>query len=85
MLQLQRRHFGTEKGIPTLIVAAASVDVVTAVSLFGIFLGLVFSDGSLVLDIFRAPIQISVGLIFGAGFGFLLWIFPTRKVSDCIL
>ena len=33
-------------GIPTLIVAAASVDVVTAVSLFGIFLGLVFSDGT---------------------------------------
>ena len=33
-------------GIPTLIVAAASVDVVTAVSLFGIFLGLVFSEGT---------------------------------------
>lgn len=32
-------------GIPTLIVAAASMDVVTAVSLFGIFLGLVFSEG----------------------------------------
>ena len=33
-------------GIPTLLVAAASIDVVTAVSLFGIFLGLVFSEGT---------------------------------------
>ena len=30
----------------TLIVASASVDVVTAISLFGVFLGLAFSEGT---------------------------------------
>ena len=32
-------------GIPTLVVAAASGDVVISISLFGVFLGLAFSDG----------------------------------------
>ena len=32
-------------GIPSLVVAAASIDVVISISLFGVFLGLVFSDG----------------------------------------
>lgn len=32
-------------GIPTLVVAGASIDVVISISLFGVFLGLVFSDG----------------------------------------
>ena len=32
-------------GIPTLVIAAASVDVVTAISVFGVFLGLAFSEG----------------------------------------
>jgi hypothetical protein len=81
MLHLQKRHYGVTKGITTLIVAAASVDVVTAVSLFGVFLGLVFSEGSLVLDIFRAPIQIILGLAYGVIFGLLLWILPSRRVS----
>ena len=34
-------------GITTLIVAAANVDVVIAISLFSIFLGLVYSEGIL--------------------------------------
>ena len=32
-------------GIPTLILAAASMDDVIAISLFGVFLGLAFSEG----------------------------------------
>ena len=32
-------------GIPTLVLAAASLDVVICISFFGVFLGLTFSDG----------------------------------------
>ena len=32
-------------GVPTLILAAASMDDVIAISLFGVFLGLAFSEG----------------------------------------
>lgn len=45
MLNLQSRGYGVESGIPTLVVGAASMDVVIVISLFGIFLGLAFSDG----------------------------------------
>ena len=44
-LSLQDMGYGVESGIPTLIVGAASMDVVISISLFGIFLGLAFSDG----------------------------------------
>lgn len=37
--------FFTLTGIPTLIIGAASFDVVISISLFGIFLGLAFSEG----------------------------------------
>ena len=38
-------HTRYSSGIPTLVVAGASIDVVISISLFGVFLGLVFSDG----------------------------------------
>ena len=44
-LNLQSQGFGQASGIPTLIVAAASMDVVICISLFGVFLGLAFSEG----------------------------------------
>ncbi len=44
-LSLQNQGYGQASGVPTLIVGAASLDVVVAISLFGIFLGLAFSDG----------------------------------------
>lgn len=44
-LSLQARGYGQASGIPTLIVAAASMDVVISISLFGVFLGLSFSKG----------------------------------------
>ena len=44
-LSLYSQGYGRESGVPTLIVGAASLDVVIVISLFGIFLGLAFSDG----------------------------------------
>lgn len=46
LLGLQERRYGIAKGIPTLVIAAASFDDVIAISGFGIALGLVFSGGS---------------------------------------
>ena len=77
-LVFQEKVPGINTGVTNLIVAAANVDVVVAVSLFSIFLSLVFSEGSLILDIFRAPIELSVGLSYGFVFGFLLWFLPTK-------
>jgi len=34
--------------------------------------------GQLVLDIFRAPIQIILGVLYVVLFGLLLWLLPTK-------
>ena len=45
LLILQEKGFGVQHGIPTLVMAASSCDDVLAISLFGVFLGVAFSQG----------------------------------------
>ena len=45
LLILQEQGFGVQQGIPTLVMAASSCDDVLAISLFGVFLGVAFSQG----------------------------------------
>ena len=45
LLELQDKGLGVAKGIPTLVIAAASVDDVLAISGFSILLGLAFQGG----------------------------------------
>ena len=44
-LIIQERGYGVAKGIPTLVIAAASMDDVLAISAFTILLGVTFTDG----------------------------------------
>ena len=46
-----------------------------------------FISGSVVLDAFRAPIEISLGIVYGVLCGLLMWILPTKhhvSVYVCI-
>lgn len=45
LLGLSERGYGLDKGIPTLVIAAASVDDVLAITGFGVVLGITFSTG----------------------------------------
>ena len=45
LLSIGEKGLGLSKGIPTLAIAAGSVDNVVAISGFGVMLGLVFSTG----------------------------------------
>ena len=45
LLSLQNRGYGVAKGIPTLVIAAASCDDVLAISAFGVILGTAFATG----------------------------------------
>lgn len=49
MITLQQKGLGVTKGIPTLVVAAASVDDILAISMFGVLLGISFSTGGIQL------------------------------------
>lgn len=70
LLELQIRGYGVAKGIPTMVLAAASFDDVLSITGFGICLSLVFGgqgDISLAVSLIRAPME----LLFGLGGGLL--------------
>lgn len=82
MLALQEDGYGTAEGIPTMVMASSSCDDVLAISLFGVFLGIAFSEGNIYFNIFRGPLEIVMGLSAGLLLGMLLWYFPSKKAGD---
>eukprot|EP00606_Chrysophyceae_sp_TOSAG23-5_P001273 GSChrysophyteH2.ASY1.ANO1.204.1 assembled CDS len=73
LLLLQEQKYGTEKGIPTLVLAAASFDDVLSIQGCFICIGLAFSSGTngLVFDILRAPMEVLVGVLSGLLVGYV--------------
>lgn len=45
MIKLSEEGYGMDKGIPTLVIAASSVDDVLAISGFGVLMGITFAEG----------------------------------------
>ena len=45
LLALSGKGYGLDKGIPTLVIAAASIDDVLAITGFGVLLSIAFSSG----------------------------------------
>lgn len=77
LLGLQERGFGVDKGIPTLVIAAASVDDVLAISGFTILLGITFKPHQdLLTIIFQGPKEAIIGLLFGVIWALLAVFFP---------
>lgn len=68
LLDLQQRGYGVAKGIPSMILAAATFDDVLSITGFGATLSLIFADQSdvgVVGSLLRAPLELGLGL--GAG------------------
>ena len=83
MIVLQEKQLGTNKGIPTLLMASASVDNVMAITGFGVCLGLVFdSSSSLIWNIFKGPVEALTGILIGSVFGLILWYIPNKNDSN---
>ncbi|XP_047736431.1 sodium/hydrogen exchanger 9B2-like [Hyalella azteca] len=72
LLQLSQQGYGVDKGILTLVIAAASIDDVIAISGFGVMLGMTFSEGKqCMLDVPGFRLNLSVlSMAFIAGVGF---------------
>ncbi len=67
MIGYIEKRKGADKGIPTMILAAASLDDVIAIVIFSVFLGLYTgSGGGVVLKLAGIPVSIVAGI--GAGF-----------------
>mmetsp|Transcript_105504 Transcript_105504/g.198661 ORF Transcript_105504/g.198661 Transcript_105504/m.198661 type:complete len:692 (-) Transcript_105504:73-2148(-) len=72
MFNLQAHGYGVQKGIPSLVVAAASFDDVVAISGFSMFIGLAIGEGNVLLEALHGPINIVAGLGCGLLGAFIL-------------
>uniref|UniRef100_A0A0M3KDE1 Na_H_Exchanger domain-containing protein n=1 Tax=Anisakis simplex TaxID=6269 RepID=A0A0M3KDE1_ANISI len=69
MLHITSKNYGVASGVPTLVIAAASVDDVYAITGFSALLSVAFSKGSVLRTIISAPIEVVAGGIFGVLIG----------------
>lgn len=75
MLRLMEEGYGTEKSIPQLILAGASVDDVFVIVLFSSFTGLAKGESLSPWRFAEIPISILLGVLLGAALGLLLAFF----------
>lgn len=72
MVSLIEDGYGTNKGIPQLILAGASLDDVFVIVLFTTFLGMGQGNGVHLMDLAEIPISIVMGLLLGGVTGYFL-------------
>ena len=79
MVQLMEQHYGTNKSIPQMILAGASLDDVFVIVLFTTFLSMAQGSGAHLADFANVPISIVLGIALGAVVGWgLSWFFETN-------
>lgn len=71
MLAASEQGLGVEKGIPTLCIAAGSVEDVFAIAGFTVMLGITLSGSSLTWQILQGPCDIAIGIVYGVVAGYL--------------
>ena len=75
MVSLMENRYGTEKSIPQMILAAASLDDVFVIVLFSTFVGMAQGGSASAMDFANIPISIVSGVALGGALGWLLGIF----------
>lgn len=75
MIQLMEKHYGTEKSIPQLILAGASLDDVFVIVLFSTFLSMAQGGSASLGDFAAIPVSILLGILTGMMVGTLLAFF----------
>ena len=81
MIELEESGYGTDKGIPTLLLAGVSLDDVFAITLFSFFLSSAVGVEQSILSVFvKIPYSIIGGIVGGVLVAFvLLWIIRTKR------
>lgn len=75
MIQLMDARYGTNKSIPQLILAGASLDDVFVIVLFSTFVSMAQGGTASFMDFVEIPVSIVLGIAVGAAAGFLLALF----------
>lgn len=84
MIDLKERGIGSNKNIPTLILAGASLDDIVAITIFSSFLGLYTGERiNLLLQFLKVPTSIILGIGIGFVIGLILvFIFKKYHIRD---
>ena len=77
LTELSKKGYGVKQGIPSMVLAAAGIDDVVAVTGFGVAFGISFSS-NLALSIAQGPIDLAIGLAAPVLIGYPL----TKVVLD---
>ena len=72
MVKLIDEGYGTNKGIPQLILAEASVDDVYVIVLFTTFISMMQGNGVSIIRFINIPVSIAAGILIGLISGWLL-------------
>ena len=73
MLKLIENKIGEDKGIPTLILAGASIDDVFAITIFSAFLGLYSGEHiNISIQLLSIPLSIILGIVAGLIIGIIM-------------
>lgn len=85
MLHLMENGFGTDKSIPQLIMAGASVDDVFVIVLFTAFIGLAGGTDITAASFLQIPLSIALGIAAGVLLGLALaWFFRRIPLRDAV-
>ncbi|KAK6011162.1 transporter, CPA2 family [Ostertagia ostertagi] len=83
LLDASKAGYGVQAGVPSLVIAAASLDDVYAITIFSLALSLLFPSGSSpLMTILAAPAEVFAGIFFGTVMGFLLHVLPRKEVKN---
>ncbi|XP_064440956.1 sodium/hydrogen exchanger 9B1 isoform X4 [Mirounga angustirostris] len=77
MLLLQEHGYGINKGIPTLLIAASSLDDIIAITGFNTCLSIVFSSGGILNNVLASFRDVLIGALAGAVLGIFVQYFPS--------
>ncbi|VDD75179.1 unnamed protein product [Mesocestoides corti] len=76
MLRLEIAGWGVAQGIPTLVMAASSLDDVLAITGFGIAQAIAFAKGDIAMVAVSGPLEVLAGALLGVCLALILWVLP---------
>ncbi|XP_029798434.1 sodium/hydrogen exchanger 9B1 isoform X3 [Suricata suricatta] len=85
MLLLQENGYGIKKGIPTLLIAASSLDDIIAITGFSTCLSIAFTSGGILKNVLASFRDILIGVLAGAILGIFVRYFPSEDQTKLTL
>ncbi|GFU25845.1 hypothetical protein NPIL_157901 [Nephila pilipes] len=85
MLTLKEKGLGLESGIPTLLMAAVSIDNIVALTGFIVTFSIITSSENLTWTLITKSLEPFIGLLMGTIIGIFLWYLPSENTPEPVL